>query len=137
MAREAGFEVHEQKQQARVGIDALIGVDSTAKLERFYALAVAAERDECAKVCESRYMGDNNREDMEARQCAAAIRARGEAEPLTRYRVWPDGTVQEGSESPHAWMSDDFEYVDAVNEEQAALIAGAHGIDAAMRKGQR
>ena len=41
--------------------------------------AVAKERDECAKVCESRYMGDNNREDMEARQCAAAIRARGEA----------------------------------------------------------
>ena len=30
-------------------------------------------------MCESRYMGDNNREDMEARQCAAAIRARGEA----------------------------------------------------------
>ena len=41
--------------------------------------AVAKEREECAKVCESRYMGDNNREDMEARQCAAAIRARGEA----------------------------------------------------------
>ena len=41
--------------------------------------AVLAEREACAKVCESRYMGDNNREDMEARQCAAAIRARGEA----------------------------------------------------------
>lgn len=38
--------------------------------------AVAAEREACAKVCESRYMGDNNREDMEARRCAAAIRAR-------------------------------------------------------------
>ena len=43
------------------------------------ALAVAAEREECAKVCESRYMGDNNREDMEAQRCAYAIRARGEA----------------------------------------------------------
>lgn len=36
----------------------------------------AAEREACAKVCESRYMGDNNREDMEARRCAKAIRAR-------------------------------------------------------------
>lgn len=40
--------------------------------------AVLAEREACAKVCEARYMGDNNREDMEARRCAAAIRARGE-----------------------------------------------------------
>lgn len=37
---------------------------------------VAAERDACAKACEARYMGDNNREDMEAKACAAAIRAR-------------------------------------------------------------
>jgi len=35
------------------------------------------ERKACAKVCEARYMGDNNREDMEARRCAAAIRERG------------------------------------------------------------
>jgi hypothetical protein len=31
--------------------------------------------EEAAKVCERRYMGDNNREDMEVRRCAAAIRA--------------------------------------------------------------
>ncbi|MEN9905773.1 MAG: hypothetical protein RLZZ555_2338, partial [Pseudomonadota bacterium] len=37
------------------------------------ALAVALE--EAAKVCERRFMGDLNREDMEARRCAAAIRA--------------------------------------------------------------
>ena len=49
------------------------------KVSSIVAMAVAAEREDCAKVCESRYMGDNNREDMEARQCAAAIRARGEA----------------------------------------------------------
>jgi hypothetical protein len=36
-----------------------------------------AEREACAKVCDARYMGDNNREDMEARRCAEAIRARG------------------------------------------------------------
>ena len=41
--------------------------------------AVEAEREACAKVCEARYMGDNNREDMEARRCADAIRARGQA----------------------------------------------------------
>ena len=37
------------------------------------ALAVALE--EAANVCERRFMGDHNREDMEARRCAAAIRA--------------------------------------------------------------
>ncbi len=31
--------------------------------------------EEAAKVCDSRYMGDNNREDLEARRCAEAIRA--------------------------------------------------------------
>ncbi|WP_143757419.1 hypothetical protein [Burkholderia singularis] len=31
--------------------------------------------EECAKVCDARYMGNNNREDMEARRCAEAIRA--------------------------------------------------------------
>lgn len=39
--------------------------------------AMELERDACAKVCEARYIGDNNREDMEAKACAAAIRARG------------------------------------------------------------
>ena len=48
------------------------------ELMRFAALVAAAEREACAKVCEARNMGDNNREDMEAKRCAAAIRARGE-----------------------------------------------------------
>ena len=39
----------------------------------------AAEREACAQVCEARFMGDLNREDQEARRCAEAIRARGEA----------------------------------------------------------
>lgn len=62
MAREAGF----------VGFDGENGF-----LRRFAALVAAAEQEACAKICEARYMGDNNREDMEARRCAAAIRARG------------------------------------------------------------
>jgi len=45
--------------------------------ERFAALVAEAEREACAKFCDARYMGDNNREDMEAKRCAAAIRARG------------------------------------------------------------
>ncbi len=49
-----------------------------AAVERFAALVRADEREACAKVCDARYMGDNNREDMEARRCAAAIRARGQ-----------------------------------------------------------
>jgi hypothetical protein len=47
------------------------------KLKAFEALVRADEREACAKACDKRYMGDNNREDMEAKRCAAAIRARG------------------------------------------------------------
>jgi hypothetical protein len=46
--------------------------------EREIEIEVEAEREACANVCDARYMGDNNREDMEARRCAAAIRARGQ-----------------------------------------------------------
>jgi len=47
------------------------------KLKAFAALVRADEREACAKVCDARYMGDNNREDTESRRCAEAIRARG------------------------------------------------------------
>ncbi len=60
-AREAGFEFRDRAEP---------------RLSRFAALVRADEREACAKVCEARYMGDNNREDMEARRCAAAIRER-------------------------------------------------------------
>ena len=57
------------------------GIDEFGSLDErlifFAALVAAQEREACAKVCDARYMGDNNREDMEARRCAAAIRARG------------------------------------------------------------
>ena len=46
-------------------------------LVNFTDLVAATEREACAKVCESRFMGDLTREDMEARRCAADIRARG------------------------------------------------------------
>jgi hypothetical protein len=39
-----------------------------------YPLIRAQVLEEAAKVCDARYMGDNNREDMEARRCAQAIR---------------------------------------------------------------
>ncbi len=48
-------------------------------LDSATAQAVISEREACAKLCEARYMGDNNREDMEARRCADAILARGQA----------------------------------------------------------
>jgi hypothetical protein len=51
-------------------------------LERFAALVAAAEREACAKVCDA--VQKKNEDDgawmWEARNCAAAIRARGEAE---------------------------------------------------------
>jgi len=46
-------------------------------LETFAEQVAAKEREACAKVCDARYMGDNSREDMEAKRCAKAIRARG------------------------------------------------------------
>ena len=66
MAREAGWEYAH-------------GDSGYEPLWRFAALVAAAENEACAKVCDARYMGDNNREDMEAKKCAAAIRARGQA----------------------------------------------------------
>ena len=36
--------------------------------------ATARALEAAARECDARYMGDNNREDMEARRCAAAIR---------------------------------------------------------------
>ena len=81
MAREAGFRsgnITLSNGEHVPFVGPVSATDCIHELERFYALAVAKEREECAKVCESRYMGDNNREDMEARQCAAAIRARGD-----------------------------------------------------------
>ena len=46
-----------------------------AELERQLEEARNQALEEAAKVCDKRYMGDNNREDLEARRCAAAIRA--------------------------------------------------------------
>ena len=69
MAREAGFAEYEVEDYTPSGYD--------IRYWRFATLVAAHEREVCAKVCESRYMGDNNREDMEARRCAAAIRSRG------------------------------------------------------------
>lgn len=49
------------------------------KVDARAALAVALE--EAALICERRFMGDHTREDMEARRCAAAIRALIKKEP--------------------------------------------------------
>ena len=63
MAREAGF-TPSQDQKAYIEM-----------LEHFAALVRADEREACAKVCDARVMGDNNREDMEAKRCAADVRS--------------------------------------------------------------
>ena len=44
-------------------------------IERLVKQAMATQKEACAKVCDARYMGDNTREDMEAKRCAADIRA--------------------------------------------------------------
>ena len=42
-------------------------------------------------------------------------------EELEKFRVWPDGTVQQvfEPESIYSWMSDDYQVVEAVDEEDA------------------
>ena len=69
----------EARQQAQREAEALREriVKSGLELHRAVRDAVKEEREACAKVCDARYMGDNNREDAEARRCADAIRARG------------------------------------------------------------
>ena len=91
LARQHGKPVQEQNAEVEYlftleGVNALLAAEREAckqwlidDSERFAAQVALAEREACAKVCDARYMGDNNREDMEARRCAAAIRARGEA----------------------------------------------------------
>ena len=64
MARQAGFDVHRQWND-----------DGTNRLEQFADLVRADERESCARLCDARVMGDNNREDMEAKRCAADIRS--------------------------------------------------------------
>jgi hypothetical protein len=63
MAREAGIYVTRPDEFQNICID---------DLERFAALVAAAEREACAKVCETFY-------NHEAKDCADAIRERGKA----------------------------------------------------------
>ena len=55
----------------------LYAAKSSRFLEKFAALVAAAEREECAKVCDSVVIEHPGRADLTADQCAAAIRARG------------------------------------------------------------
>jgi hypothetical protein len=66
--------------------EALVRADEREQGQKWFDAVTAqhkqlilAEREACAKVCDARYMGDNNREDTESRRCAEAIRARGNA----------------------------------------------------------
>jgi len=72
MAREAGFKVDWQH--------ADVAEIKAKRYEYFAALVAAAEREACAKVCDA--VQKKNEDDgawmWEARNCAAAIRARGE-----------------------------------------------------------
>ena len=73
MAKEAGGLVYGSPRSPGTVIDVMFTPET---IERFAELVAAKEREACAKVCDARYMGDNNREDMEAKRCAEAIRAR-------------------------------------------------------------
>lgn len=69
LAREAGVQPIQEF--------ALMGawVTNTDAIQRFAALVAAAEREECAKVCDKR-ADEDGWEGSYAHQCAAAIRSR-------------------------------------------------------------
>ena len=75
MARECGIEIHERRQQARIGMDAMLGVDLTDKLQKFAALVAAKEREECAVLLVGypHWLGNVAKSEI-----SAAIRARGQ-----------------------------------------------------------
>ena len=71
MARDAGF----------------VGFDGENKcLRQFAALVAAAEREECAQLCETKHFSSPVRE-FGAKDCAAAIRARGQ-DPMPLFDDW-------------------------------------------------
>jgi hypothetical protein len=72
MAREAGFA--ERDAMFRVAF-----VANKNNLERFAALVAAAEREACAKVCDDFEVDAHDNNDLIYRECATAIRARGQA----------------------------------------------------------
>ena len=90
MAREAGFETAEEWDKFPNGFVQVVArfaalVSAAAKEEMLMAgndqwleEARKAEREACAKVCESLFDLDDD-SCSEAEQCAAAIRARGQA----------------------------------------------------------
>ena len=82
LAREAGFTNPERLEIFGIKDENLRGIleEFWINLERFAALVASAEREACAKVCDA--VQKKNEDDgafmWEARNCAAAIRARGE-----------------------------------------------------------
>ena len=73
MAREAGAtKVDAEDPQCWVGAIAF----ETDELERFAALVAAAEREACAKVCETHAAANTSWTKAAVKDCADAIRAR-------------------------------------------------------------
>lgn len=56
------------------GICPVVSYYTSDQLTKAVQEATARALEAAAKECDARYMGDNNREDMEARRCADAIR---------------------------------------------------------------
>lgn len=75
MAREAGLEVGRDAGGEYVAPQYS---DSVGTLVRFAALVAAAEREECARVCDAHTVDDVLVGVGIAKSCAAIIRARGE-----------------------------------------------------------
>lgn len=74
MAREAGFVVDEKAKQHQPNCIFHTHHMVDELLERFAALVAAQEREACAKVCDGK-------PGIDAWECAAAIRKRGEVQP--------------------------------------------------------
>jgi hypothetical protein len=77
MAREAcwtGIYSEWSSPTERTSIEVPVTIE---QIERFAALVAAAEREECAKVCENLVIEHPGRADLTAQQCAFTIRERG------------------------------------------------------------
>jgi hypothetical protein len=55
------------------------GLTLHGDIEHFAALVAAAEREACAKVCDDFEVDAHDNNDLIYRECATAIRARGQA----------------------------------------------------------
>lgn len=57
---------------------------------------------------------------MRSEEVSVSVSQTGQLD-LSKFRVWPDGTVQPVEDAPYDWMSDDFMIVVAADRVEASI----------------